>query len=189
MAENQYTITRENASELLGISTRTIDRYIKSGRLTYKKIANKVLLSKVEVQSLHIEFGALRQETAPSELMSGDFESQENLPAIPSASALDKKLDKFFDLLTDKDKQVEEKNRLVFMLQQRIGELESKIQHMIALPDYNQEKQNTLIEKEKLEQKIQELQIGVKTEKIKGMVYVGIILIIVIILIVAAAGK
>lgn len=43
---------------------------------------------------------------------------------------------------------------------------------MIALPDYNQEKQNTLIEKEKLEQKIQELQIGVKTEKIKGMVYV-----------------
>jgi len=41
-----YNITRESGAQILGISTRTIDRYIRSGKLSYKKIANKVLLEK-----------------------------------------------------------------------------------------------------------------------------------------------
>jgi excisionase family DNA binding protein len=44
-----YNITRESAAKLLNISTRTIDRYIKSGKLSYKKVANKVLLAKEEI--------------------------------------------------------------------------------------------------------------------------------------------
>ena len=59
-----YTITRDKASVLLGVSTRTIDRYIKSGRLSYKKVANKVLLAKEELDSLQSEFSALRQEVS-----------------------------------------------------------------------------------------------------------------------------
>jgi len=44
-----YNVTREHAAKLLGVSTRTIDRYVKSGKLSYKKVANKVLLAKEEV--------------------------------------------------------------------------------------------------------------------------------------------
>jgi hypothetical protein len=40
------------------------------------------------------------------------------------------------------------------MLQQRIGELEAKIQTMIALPDYNKEKQEAIEEKRILEEKL-----------------------------------
>jgi hypothetical protein len=58
----------------------------------------------------------------------------------------------------EKDKMIEDKNKVIFMLQQRVGELETKIQHMIALPDYNKEKQAAMIEKEKLENKLTELQ-------------------------------
>ena len=57
-----YNITRENAAKLLGISTRTIDRYIKSGKLSYKKVANKVLLEKEEINLLKDDFSALHQE-------------------------------------------------------------------------------------------------------------------------------
>ncbi|MCX6823460.1 MAG: helix-turn-helix domain-containing protein, partial [candidate division SR1 bacterium] len=57
-----YNVTREVASKSLNISTRTIDRYIKSGKLSYKKIANKVILAKEEVLSLQQEFSTLRQE-------------------------------------------------------------------------------------------------------------------------------
>lgn len=57
-----YGISRESASSFLGISTRTIDRYIKSGKLTYKKVANKVLLNKNEISKLKEEFSLLRQE-------------------------------------------------------------------------------------------------------------------------------
>lgn len=45
----EYSVTRDMAASLLKVSTRTVDRYIKSGKLSYKKIANKVLLSKDEV--------------------------------------------------------------------------------------------------------------------------------------------
>jgi len=41
-----YNVTRESAAQVLGISTRTIDRYVKSGKLSYKKVANKVFLEK-----------------------------------------------------------------------------------------------------------------------------------------------
>ena len=59
-----YSITRESAAKLLGISTRTIDRYIRSGKLSYKKVANKVLLAREEVVILQEEYSALHQEVS-----------------------------------------------------------------------------------------------------------------------------
>ena len=65
---------------------------------------------------------------------------------------------------------IEEKNKIIFMLQQRIGELETKIQTMIALPDYNREKQEAVIEKQKLEERISKLKEAVRTEKVKNFI-------------------
>ena len=62
------------------------------------------------------------------------------------------------------------KNKIIFMLQQRIGELETKIQTMIALPDYNREKQEAIIEKQKLEERISKLKEAVRTEKVKNFI-------------------
>ena len=67
---------------------------------------------------------------------------------------------------------LEEKNKVIFMLQQRVGELETKIQHMVALPDYNKEKQETILEKERLEARINELKGNVKNEKIKNLIFI-----------------
>lgn len=57
-----YNVTRESAAQMLGISTRTIDRYIRGGKLSYKKVANKVLLERGEVNELKDDFAALNQE-------------------------------------------------------------------------------------------------------------------------------
>lgn len=65
----KFTFTREAAAELLNVSTRTVDRYIKSGKIAYKKIANKVLLSDSDVTALQSEFGMLHQNTS-SEIVS-----------------------------------------------------------------------------------------------------------------------
>jgi len=54
-------------------------------------------------------------------------------------------------LLEQKDKQLEEKNKIIFMLNRQIGELESKLSNMIALPDYTKEKEELVHEKEKVE--------------------------------------
>ena len=175
-----YAITREKAASELWVSTRTIDRYVKWGKLSYKKIANKVLLAKEEIEALKNEFSALHQEFK-SELISensqtvslnGDWNSNQSNIAVRADidQAIEEKIDKFMLIFKEKDKMIEEKNKVIFMLQQRIWELETKIQTMIALPDYNREKQEAIIEKQKLEERISKLKEAVRAEKVKNFV-------------------
>jgi predicted nucleic acid-binding Zn-ribbon protein len=67
------------------------------------------------------------------------------------------------------------------MLQQRIGELEAKIQTMIALPDYNKEKQQAIEEKKLLEEKLARLTSKVKEQETKT--YVVLIFAIIFIIV------
>jgi hypothetical protein len=100
---------------------------------------------------------------------------------VSDMSSLDEKLDKFYLIFQEKDKQIDEKNKIIFMLQQRIGELEAKIQTMIALPDYNKEKQQAIEEKKALEEKLAKLTSRVKEQETKT--YVVIIFAIIFIII------
>ena len=141
--------------------------------MSYKKIANKVIVAKEEVELLGKDFAALRQETQTEVVSNNTKPTSKSLSTQHNVSyeAIDEKIDKFFLVFREKDKMLEDKNKVIFMLQQRVGELETKIQHMIALPDYNKEKQAALIEKEKLENKLEELKGGLKSEKLKNIVY------------------
>lgn len=101
--------------------------------------------------------------------------------------AIDEKIEKFFLVFKEKDKMLEEKNTIIFALQQRIAELEVKIQNMIALPDYSKEKQEALLEKKKLEERISSLKETVRNEKIKNfililfsLVFIGIALFLLV---------
>lgn len=176
-----YNITRQTAAKQLWVSTRTIDRYIKNGKLSYKKIANKVIVAQEEIDLLGKDFAALRQEST-TELVSNSKPSRTlSTQHDTSLDAIDQKIDKFFLVFKEKDKMIEDKNKVIFMLQQRVGELETKIQHMIALPDYNKEKQAAMIEKEKLEYKLTELQGWLKSEKLKNIIYLGLSLLFIFI--------
>ena len=174
-----YNVTREVAAKALNISTRTIDRYIKSWKLSYKKVANKVLLAREEVQWLKEEFSALHQEINTEIVSSNSTTNLSTNKPTNSNESIDQKVDKFFLIFKEKEKILEEKNKLIFMLQQRVTELETKIQHMIALPDYNKEKQEAIVEKEKLETKIAQLRNAIKNEKIKNIIFVLLSLIFV----------
>lgn len=175
----RYTVTRNQAANLLWVSTRTIDRYVKSWKLSYKKVANKVILNEEELRILQNEFSSLRQEVS-TELIWWDNKNLA-VKSISDITTLDEKLDKFYLIFQEKDKQIDEKNKIIFMLQQRIGELEAKIQTMIALPDYNKEKQQAIEEKKALEEKLAKLTSKVKEQETKT--YVVIIFAIIFIII------
>jgi hypothetical protein len=96
-------------------------------------------------------------------------------------SSIDEKLDKFYLIFQEKDKQIDEKNKIIFMLQQRIGELEAKIQTMIALPDYNKEKQQAIEEKKALEEKLAKMKAKVKEQETKTYVIIIFAIIFIII--------
>ena len=168
-----YSITREKAAIELGVSTRTVDRYVKGGKLSYKKIANKVLLAKDEIEALKTEFSTLHNEVKTELIHEVETPKKVAQPLAVRADldqAIEEKIDRFFLIFKEKDKMIEEKNKIIFMLQQRIGELETKIQTMIALPDYNREKQEAIIEKQKLEERISKLKEAVRTEKVKNFI-------------------
>jgi len=174
----RYTITRNQAANLLWVSTRTIDRYVKSGKLSYKKVANKVILNEEELRILQNEFSSLRQEVSTELIWDRNISS---IKPANDMSSIDEKLDKFYLIFQEKDKQIDEKNKIIFMLQQRIGELEAKIQTMIALPDYNKEKQQAIEEKKALEEKLAKLTSRVREQETKT--YVVIIFAIIFIII------
>ena len=96
-------------------------------------------------------------------------------------STLDEKLDKFYLIFQEKDKQIDEKNKIIFMLQQRIGELEAKIQTMIALPDYNKEKQQAIEEKRVLEEKLAKLTSKVKEQENKTLIIIVFAVLLIIV--------
>lgn len=190
MAELNYNISREAAAQYLGVSTRTIDRYVKSGKLSYKKVANKVILAKEEVDMIKDDFSLLRQDAEYTEVISSNSNSLSK-PASSGGSSrggnndmVAERLDQFFGLLTEKDKALEDKNKVIFVLQQKLGELEGRMKSMIALPDHTEEKQKLLIEKERLETKLKEVYSGYKGERTKNMVWMAIMFIVILAVIV-----
>jgi len=180
-----YTITREAAAQSLGISTRTIDRYIRNGKLSYKKVANEVLLEKEEVRALQDDFAALHQELDTEVVSSSSMETRSSTPLAASnpqlEAIIDQKIEKFFLVFKEKDKMMEEKNKIIFVLQQRIGELESELKHMVALPDYTKEKQEAILEKQKLEEKITQLKHSIKNEKSKNLIFIGLSFVLLVV--------
>jgi DNA repair exonuclease SbcCD ATPase subunit len=94
-------------------------------------------------------------------------------------SSLEEKIDKFALIFNEKDKMLEEKNKVIFLLQQRIGELETKIQNMIALPDYTKEKQEAIQEKQRLEAKLQQLTSRLKEQEMKTFILIGFAVILI----------
>ena len=184
MSQLTYSISREAAASYLSVSTRTIDRYVKSGKLSYKKVANKVILAKEQVDELKDEFAMLHQDGYQTEVVSGD-ERSSSTSVQPMSShnsnnatirQLDQKMDKFFDLIREKDGNLEDKNKMIFVLQQKLGEMEGRLKHMIALPEYHEEKQQLVHDKEKLEQKVRDLHKWFQAEKRKNTVYIAIML-------------
>lgn len=171
-----YNLSRQQAANRLGISTRTIDRYVKWGKLSYKKVANKVILAQEEINTLQDEFALLHQQE------NNNTERERAIPIQKVQKSLAKKennidIAEFANILAQKDKAIEEKNQLIFWLQHKLWELETKMNQMIALPDHTQEK-------EKLQDTIKELEIKklwlmeeVRKEKLWNAVYIGLVLI------------
>jgi archaellum component FlaC len=106
-------------------------------------------------------------EAAERQSTSAAYVNPEIIGAI-----LDEKLTKFSGLLEDKERLIEDKNKIIYLLQNKVGELETRIKSMIALPEYTTEKQKMIEQKQQLEYAIQTLQKDVKRFKTENYVYI-----------------
>jgi len=179
-----YNLTRKQASDYLGVSTRTIDRYVKKWQLSYKKVANKVILAQEEIDALKSEFDLLQQEPqAPT--VERKVTATKTAKAATSLSTGEwlSWIGEFVSVLEKKDQTIEEKNQLIFMLQRKIGEVETQMIQMVALPHHTEEKekmQTTITELESTKASLQE---QIKRERMWNAIYVALIIIAALVLV------
>ena len=186
----EYNLTREQAAKILWISTRTLDRRIRKWILSHEKRWNKVYLAEEEVKNYnkHKEVSnVVYQSTVSSNIpeqstnLSTNFNQEELISEI--SKHMEKNMDKFLKILIEKDKQLEEKNKIIFALQHKVGELETKLKNTVALPLYQEEKEELILEKENLKIENKLLSEKLQKEKIKNIVIIWVLIVFVIILI------
>lgn len=173
-----YNLNRQQAADLLGVSTRTIDRYVKKGKLSYKKVANKVLLAQEEIDDLQKEFDLLHQQEA-HQVTTERYVEKDSSKSLSTGqqtwSAASVK--EFAEILDKKDKVLEEKNQLIYMLQHKIWELETQMNQMVALPDHSEQKEQLQKEIQTLNLTKQELENQVRKEKLWNTIFLRLIAI------------
>jgi excisionase family DNA binding protein len=69
-----YTITRQEAAEVLNISTRSIDRYIRAGKLRSMKDGKIIYINDKDIQNLKSGEAAVQEVIIPIRKETPDYQ-------------------------------------------------------------------------------------------------------------------
>ncbi len=175
-----YNISRKEAANFLNISTRSVDRYIRKWKLSYKKSGNRVMLNKDELWDIKNEIKNINDVVHEGRTVA----TSTPIATTKTNSNIDiNSLEKIIELLEKKDNKLEEKSQMVLFLQKENMHLVEKLKNTIALPDYTEEKERLLFEKEKLENEKEDIATSLRKKQIENMAYLTILLFIVFVVI------
>ena len=188
----EYNLTREKAANMLWISTRTLDRWIRKWKFTHSKDGNKVMLAEQEIKN--IWKNKKQVSNVVIEWKTKFFSNQSITKKIDIDditqklwNQINENMSSFLKILSEKDKKLEEKNQIIFTLQQKMVDIESKLKNSMALPQYESEKKEIILEKENLKYENKIFEEKLKKENIKNIALVWVIVIFIIILILVAS--
>lgn len=193
----KYSLTRKEASEILEISMRTLDRYIHKGDLSSRKRGGNVLLNEDEVNNFRVvKFQTLhgRSPDGPGRvhrhvnnagsrtIIDADTGEVENKPAEEALAPKNARDAVFEELYQDTLRELRTKQTQLEAAQYKLGKLEVQIEHAVPLLDFQSQTEN-LKEKEKKaaerlknqQESIEVLEEELKAEKINKNVYVGLL--------------
>lgn len=161
--EKNYNISRKEASRLLKVSIRTVDRYIKSQKLSTVYVDGRMWLNKEEVMVFKRRHNG--QVSTPKVDMSTDYmsidtdvdsgvDSVEVLPIDESTlSTKGRKSGEgiYKKLYQEAKEEIVEKNDRLELANYRIGQLEAQVKSSIPLLEYHRESE----EKKRLEKELE----------------------------------
>ncbi|MBS8121487.1 helix-turn-helix domain-containing protein [Candidatus Vampirococcus lugosii] len=183
MTDLNYNVGRNQAAKLIGVSTRTIDRYVKKGRLSYNKIGNKIMLCEKELLELQSTFEQT-QDSFSQVIVSGQVDDEQNITNQDNQSQdFQNQLSSLVNLIKEKDEQLENKNAIIFNMQHNIGILEAKLKNSVALPDYTQEKDKLYQKNKEISFEKESIQQELKSTKIKNLIYLSVLVFLVLLII------
>lgn len=139
-----FTLDRYAAAESLAISTRTLDRYAKAGKLRTKKVGKKVFVHDGDLEILRGELGrevddSARQEDVPfvsSKSTEGEIVFFEEPSAKDTGFRRKPVIVDYQDLFEDAQKRLDEKERVIRELSFRVGQAEAELKSSVSLIEY-----------------------------------------------------
>ncbi len=199
----EYNLDRKSASRLLKVSTRTVDRYVKSKKLSTRVVDGRVWLSKAEVLGLIHERGSghgvnmSRMDLSIVKSVDTSRDSIDN--GLDNIEVLDQSVSEIADqknkkgskgnvykkLYLDLKEELKEKQERLEIANYRVGQLETQIKNSIPMLEYHQEKflksqsesdlKNSLDEAAKT---VKKLAVELKYEKFNRKIFLIILLIL-----------
>ncbi len=138
-----FTLDRYAAAEHLAVSTRTLDRYVKAGKLRSKKVGKKVFVHDGDLEILKTELGRevddrARQEDLPKSFSTVSnaseiifFEDQKDTGFKRRSVIVD-----YQDLFEDAQKRIDEKDRVIRELSFRVGQAEAELKNSVSMIEF-----------------------------------------------------
>ncbi len=176
-------VDRTEASKILKVSTRTIDRYIRKNRFKTKKNGRKVMIKQTDVDKIiqdqigHFIDG--EQASTPKET------TKASVPAVKDVKVKEVKTKEegvYKELYAESKKEIKEKQERLDAATYRVGQLEAQLKNMVPLLDFNRkekelkEAQVTMQKKEvELTEKISETERQLQSERVLKWVYLSLV--------------
>ena len=174
-----YTIDREKAAEMLDMSTRTIDRYIRSWKLRSQKRGKKVFLNAQDVEIL--KSWGIQEEY---EIITPKEKSEESWFVT---KALDNSKN-YKNLYEDSMKMIEKKDEIIKDLSYKLWKAEVELKNSVPMLEYKKatyllESTTTKTEEDKKEvqSNIDNLKDNLRTQQLLNIVLIWIFSIMVLV--------
>ncbi|MDD5213019.1 MAG: helix-turn-helix domain-containing protein [Candidatus Gracilibacteria bacterium] len=181
-----YNLTRQEAADLLKMSTRNVDRYIKSGKLRHKKEGKTILVNTDDINKM-LGGGKVNQEII---VKSKEIKEEKEITSKDIAVKTENSRQVDF-IYTDLKKIIEEKDRKIENLTYTLAKVEENLKNSITMVEFK--KSQFLLEqsRESLEKDLEmekkknnELEVKIKKENKMSMIFVSVAIIALILLVI-----
>ncbi len=159
-----FDLSRKDASEILKVSTRTLDRYIKSKKVSSKSIAGRIMLDREEITSKKktrkhrkVKKSQVQSQVKSTPLPETKKEVFEINAALDQAAKAEEKVYK--KLYDEMKVEVRTFQQRLEGANYRVGQLESEVKASVPLLDH--QKVLTAAKKEKHNNKVLYILLGV----------------------------
>lgn len=144
-----YTLSRDEASKILGVSTRTIDRYIVAGKLRSKREGKIIMLHSDDVKKYQAGGGEQK-----------DYEVLPPKPISMPAISYDPR-ESQNEILRAIEIVIREKDAIIQELTFKIGKIEAELAHTVPTLEH---KKSLLALEEAHSHRVQDMDLMVKTK-------------------------
>ncbi len=140
-----YKLTRKEAAELLNISTRSIDRYIKSGKIRTKKDWKVVCVNDEDIDKLRNTWDSNQEIILPTKKEKQDDSDENNF--VETTVSTNKSLSVLDNIYVDLKKELNKKDSIIQDLSIQLWRAEEIAKNSVSLVEFK--KSQFLLEESK----------------------------------------